>query len=406
MLEPDAAGAWRKPVNTLGRLRRRDTQSDADTPQRTAADCRKERAGVLTVYGWCLRGGVIIFVLALLFTMVNVQIFAASGHQPGSDLNSSFHWFIAWFLDPMASLALVVAVILGGVLARYGETSGWLTTVKWFSGLGTWAMNIWPAIDNPHPSGTAAGILLHSIAPGLVLLGAEAIPWVRLQMTRIADTLEREAQAIEAVEAAERKTIADREAAERQAEIDARHEETRRTREAHAEDQKRLADERAAARRRADEIALAQAHREAAEAQAAADRERAEADRAETDKLAQKAAVRPARGPRSKTGRTGGADRRGKADRTGRSATPPDVTDLLPAGRAVAARAVAEGRSLTRTALLTGLRSDDVPCSTDRASALLDLLNAERSERRSEQDRTADRDRSDRPVRLVAGGGH
>lgn len=397
----------------LGLRRRQNTQFAADAPRRTAADCRKELTGVLTVYGWCLRGGVIIFVLALLFTMVNVQIFAASGHQPGSDLNSSFHWFIAWFLDPMASLALVVAVILGGMLARYGETSGWLTAVKWFSGLGTWAMNIWPAIDNPHPSGKAAGILLHSIAPGLVLLGAEAIPWVRLQMTRIADRLEREAQAIEAAEAAE---IAARVAAveaEKQAERTAQVAETKRIRDERERERQRQDDEREATRKRAGEIALAQAQADAAEAradanrtQAAADLARAEADRAAAEKLAQRAAVTKARGPRSPTGRTGGADRASKADRTARTAASPDVTDLLPAGRTVADRLVAESRSLTRSALLAGLRSDGVSCSTDRAGALLDRLTAERSGQRSEPDRTAVHDRADRPVRLVAGGGH
>jgi hypothetical protein len=55
----------------------------------------------------------------------------------------------------------------------------------------------------------------------------------------------------------------------------------------------------------------------------------------------------------------------------------PDVSDLMPAGRAVRDRLAADGRALTRDALLAGLRADGVSCSSERASALLAALNHE-----------------------------
>jgi hypothetical protein len=53
------------------------------------------------------------------------------------------------------------------------------------------------------------------------------------------------------------------------------------------------------------------------------------------------------------------------------------VTELLPAGRAVRDRLAADGRALTRDALVAGLRSDGVTCSSQRAGVLLTALNHE-----------------------------
>ncbi|MPZ66774.1 MAG: DUF2637 domain-containing protein [Pseudonocardiaceae bacterium] len=73
----------------------------------------------------------------------------------------------------------------------------------------------------------------------------------------------------------------------------------------------------------------------------------------------------------------------------------PDVSDLAPAGRAVAARLAREGRSLSRAALLDGLHADGHTCSKARASALLALLRAGTGS--AEQQRPGPR-----PVRDVA----
>jgi hypothetical protein len=118
----------------------------------------------------------LVLVLALVFTMVNVQQFAAAGQSLGS-----FQWWIAWLLDPMASITMGAAIVYEGLLADFGRTVGWLTATKWYAGIATWAMNIWVSLVGVIPS----GVLLHSVAPGLVLLLAEAAPRVRAHLAEI-----------------------------------------------------------------------------------------------------------------------------------------------------------------------------------------------------------------------------
>lgn len=57
-----------------------------------------------------------------------------------------------------------------------------------------------------------------------------------------------------------------------------------------------------------------------------------------------------------------------------RLADGPDVSDLLPAGRAVVAELTRQGRQASRRTLLAGLRDRGQSCSTDRAKALLAVL--------------------------------
>jgi hypothetical protein len=62
---------------------------------------------------------------------------------------------------------------------------------------------------------------------------------------------------------------------------------------------------------------------------------------------------------------------------TGRSARarqPPDVADLLPAGRQVRAQLTADGVALSRSVLIKALREQQIGISTDRATALLSAL--------------------------------
>lgn len=140
---------------------------------------------------WVLRMGrhgvqvlAVVLVLALVFTMVNVQQFAAQGHP-----TYGVQWWIAWLLDPMASLTMAAAIVYEGLLADYGKPKvHWLTATKWYAGVATWGMNIWSSAA----AGSFAGIWLHSVAPGLVLLLAEAAPRVRRHMADIIDELERE----------------------------------------------------------------------------------------------------------------------------------------------------------------------------------------------------------------------
>ncbi|MGH3828416.1 MAG: hypothetical protein ACRDQX_14795 [Pseudonocardiaceae bacterium] len=148
----------------------------------TALDVRKETAWVLRMGAYGARALATVVLLALVFTMVNVQQFAADGHPV-----NSLQWWIAWLLDPMASVTMGTAIVFEGVLASYRHQVGWLAATKWFAGICTWAMNIWSSAV----AVSWSGMVLHSVAPGLVLLLAEAAPRVRRSLSEIVSELER-----------------------------------------------------------------------------------------------------------------------------------------------------------------------------------------------------------------------
>lgn len=124
----------------------------------------------------------VIAALALLFTMVNVQQFAAGNHPV-----QSFHWWISWLLDPMAALTMATAIVFEWTLASYGRHVGWLTVTKWFAGGSTLLMNIWSSLFGETPS--PSGVVLHLVAPGLLLCLAEAAPRVRVHLAEIQKNL-------------------------------------------------------------------------------------------------------------------------------------------------------------------------------------------------------------------------
>lgn len=147
---------------------------------------------------WVLRMGrhgvqvlAAVLVAALVFTMVNVQQFAAQGHP-----TYGVQWWIAWLLDPMASLTMAAAIVFEGLLADYGKPKvRWLTATKWYAGVATWGMNVWASAA----AGSLAGVWLHSVAPGLVLGLAEAAPRVRRHMAEIIAELEAKPEPVHAV---------------------------------------------------------------------------------------------------------------------------------------------------------------------------------------------------------------
>ena len=148
---------------------------------RGPARLRAEAARVRTVGDrlglalWVVAG------IALLFTMVNVTLFAVDHGVP---------WPIAWLLDPMASLALLVVLVGDGVLARHGVRSGgWSHAVKFGAGAATWSMNVWASVVDRD----GAGIVLHSVAPALVIGLAEVTPLYRARFAALADRLEQQA---------------------------------------------------------------------------------------------------------------------------------------------------------------------------------------------------------------------
>jgi hypothetical protein len=116
--------------------------------------------------------------MSLAFTAANVTRFAVH-HDIGP--------WIAWLLDPIASLALIAMLTADGVLARHGRRAGgWAAVVKFLAGSATWAMNVW----SPVAAGDPAGVLMHSVAPALVIGLAEATPRVQIRFADLAEQLD------------------------------------------------------------------------------------------------------------------------------------------------------------------------------------------------------------------------
>jgi hypothetical protein len=114
---------------------------------------------------------------ALVFTSTNVTLFAVTHGTP---------WFIGWLLDPLASMAMLAVLIGDGVLSRHGIAAGrWPVVVKLGAGLCTWAMNVWSSVAARDP----AAVLLHSIAPGLLIGLAHAAPVYRIGFRTVLDRL-------------------------------------------------------------------------------------------------------------------------------------------------------------------------------------------------------------------------
>lgn len=121
------------------------------------------------------RWALVAILLGLAFTMVNVQTFAAAGA-----LIWTLPWLAAWLLDPMVSILLLVVVRAEQVTARWQVKMAWqVTATKWVAFAATYVMNTW----EPWQSGVAASIVLHSVPPVFVLMGAEVLPALREGLT-------------------------------------------------------------------------------------------------------------------------------------------------------------------------------------------------------------------------------
>lgn len=142
----------------------------------TTTDHRAEAEWLTRMGRWGAYALTLVAVLALVFTMVNVQQFAAQGQPVGS-----FQWFIAWLLDPMASITLGTAIVWRSVLADHDRSEPWLNATMWYAGIATYVMNTWAS----WAAGSPSGVVLHSVAPGLILLLAESAPRVRRHFAEI-----------------------------------------------------------------------------------------------------------------------------------------------------------------------------------------------------------------------------
>ena len=133
---------------------------------------RVERAR--TVVEWFIWTGM---ALGLLFTMSNVQQFTAhtTGAAPGS-----LGWWAAWLLDPTVSTVLLGILLAERHTARWQiPMSAWTRAAKWGLLSATYVMNTWQS----WAAGSAAGIVLHSVPPLVVFLGAEAVTDLQDRLT-------------------------------------------------------------------------------------------------------------------------------------------------------------------------------------------------------------------------------
>jgi len=167
---------------------------------------RAEIASVERASTYLVRALLAVAIGALVFTMVNVTLFASA---------EGVHPLIAWMLDPLASVAMMTILLAEATLSRHGRKAGaWPTALKWAAGLATWAMNTWTSLIDL----SAAGLLLHSVAPAIVLLLAEATPRIRRRFAEILTGLRTELERAEA-ESAEQRSAAERQAREHVASV-------------------------------------------------------------------------------------------------------------------------------------------------------------------------------------------
>ena len=114
-------------------------------------------------------------VLGLCFTMTTVQQFAATGAPVGS-----LAWFVAWLLDPMVSLVLLAVLRAEQLTTRYQISTGpWPHVAKWALLTATYLMNTWAF----WAAGSAAGVVLHSVPPLVVVIAAEAVTDLQYALT-------------------------------------------------------------------------------------------------------------------------------------------------------------------------------------------------------------------------------
>ncbi|UDM03292.1 extensin [Streptomyces longhuiensis] len=125
-------------------------------------------------------------VLALVFTAVNVTLFATSrGVAPA----------IAILLDPMVALALAAILYADARLAAWGiRPPRWSAALRWFTGITATLMNTWDSIWPDRQIGTPihadpAGIVLHGVPTVLLILLTETIAAYRRTVAPLLDPI-------------------------------------------------------------------------------------------------------------------------------------------------------------------------------------------------------------------------
>ncbi|WP_329433240.1 extensin [Streptomyces sp. NBC_01280] len=148
-----------------------------------SAPAPAEARALLTALTRALAG---VAVLALIFTAVNVTLFATSrGVTP----------IIAILLDPMVALALAAILYADARLAAWGiRPPRWSAALRWFTGITATLMNTWDSIWPDRQIGTPihadlAGVVLHGVPTVLLILLTETIAAYRRTVAPLLDRI-------------------------------------------------------------------------------------------------------------------------------------------------------------------------------------------------------------------------
>ncbi|GAA1279407.1 extensin [Streptomyces aureus] len=148
-----------------------------------SAPAPAEAQALLTALTRALAG---VAVLALIFTAVNVTLFATSrGVTPA----------IAILLDPMVALALAAILYADARLAAWGiRPPRWSAALRWFTGITATLMNTWDSIWPDRQIGTPihadlAGVVLHGVPTVLLILLTETIAAYRRTVAPLLDRI-------------------------------------------------------------------------------------------------------------------------------------------------------------------------------------------------------------------------
>ncbi|MFI5859249.1 DUF2637 domain-containing protein [Streptomyces parvulus] len=321
---------------------------------------------------WAITAG------ALLFSVLTVTPLVRSVSPPG------WEW-TAPILPLVVDAAVIIVVKLDSVISRLGGDGGaWPVFLRWMTGLMTLALNIGDSALHHD----WVGMAVHSVAPLLLIVTAEAgLSYRRAISAALARIAREQAEAAER-ERAEREAQAqaDRDerererAAKEQAERDAREHAAKLERERAEREEARLAAEREhalavekerSAREQAERDAALEQEKAAREFTARMERERAERDAAERRRQEERAD----RERREKAARED--EERRRADRERQLAkVPPTVTVPAP-GRRVAPAKATGGTDRVVTAVV--MDNEFAGMTKDKAEqALFELYRAAR----------------------------
>jgi hypothetical protein len=96
-------------------------------------------------------------------------------------------WWQAWMLAPAVDIALCVGLVGDRALHRHGTRVGWGTTLRWTTALITLALNTAGSAITPQGP-DIGGVLIHAVAPVLLIVLTEAGQAYQLAFTQLAAT--------------------------------------------------------------------------------------------------------------------------------------------------------------------------------------------------------------------------